>query len=76
MAEIGAAATFDIMRQKKHQGNRFYITYNPHFREYHAIRETSGCSCYSSENRANVVKWIAQQRAPIQLDLFADICEP
>lgn len=50
--------------------NRFYITYNPHFEEYHAIREASGCSAFSSTAREDVVKWIAEKRKPIQLDLF------
>lgn len=55
---------------KKPEWNRFYITYNPSFDEYHAIRELSGCSVFSSKKKSDVKKWIAEKGQPVQLDLF------
>jgi hypothetical protein len=57
-------------KQDERAWNRFYITYNPHFKEFHAIRTVSGCSAFSSKSYKDVVKWIEEKRKPIQLDLF------
>jgi hypothetical protein len=50
--------------------NCFFITYNPHFKEYHVIRNASGCSVFSSSSKMECQKWIAQNGQPIQLELF------
>lgn len=51
--------------------NRFYITYNPHFKEYHAIRESSGCAAFSHTDRKKVVAYILAHGQPIEQDLFS-----
>ena len=48
----------------------FYITYNPHFNEYHAIRKSSNCSIFCSKNKMDVIQWIAKKGQPYQLSLF------
>lgn len=53
--------------------NRFYITYNPHFKEYHAIRELSGCAAFSNNDRRKVVEWIAAHGQPMEQDLFSSL---
>lgn len=58
------------MKKNEREWKEFYIGFNPHFKEYHAIRKASGCSVFSSKEREQVVAFIREQKQPLQLELF------
>lgn len=50
--------------------NPFFITFNPHFNEYHVIRVISMCSVFHSKDKYDCQTWIAKHGGQIQLELF------